>query len=118
MRSLVLPSVFLMLAVASLTCGGGANNDDLLHLRSYDVSPNDFRNYVRELLLTPVGRSTCEGIRGLDAKEVVDVLKSDEPNKDAVLPKGGIRRSGQTAAPEDALTAAKILQEECKRIDR
>jgi hypothetical protein len=117
MKSLVLLLSPLLAALVSLTCGGGASNDDLLHLRSYDISPNDFRDYVRELLLTPTGRSTCEGIRGLDTEEVVDVLKSDDPTKDALLPEGGIRRSGQTAAPEDSLTAAKILQEECKRVD-
>lgn len=88
----------------------------LLHLRSYDILEEDFRDYTRVLLLTPIGASICDGIRGLDAPDVVDVLSSDDPTADAQLPHGAVRRQGQAAWPEDALVAAAILLEECSRI--
>ncbi len=100
-------------------CGGGQDNGssstptaEVLHLRDYDISAEDFRSYIRGVLLRPPGRSVCPYVQWLSNAEIVAELISTNP----IIPAGGVGAAGQTQNPADEDEAAGIAKDECARI--
>ncbi len=119
MRLLLMIGATVALAILA-ACGGGDGGkaeSDLLHLRGYDITEDDWRVYVRGRLLGPGATNFCEGLQGLSAEEVGETIVTvGTPEPGWTPPPGGIPLARETSVPNDRERAAEIIQEECERI--
>lgn len=102
-----------MILIGALTllaaCGGGGDDDRVLHLRTGDYTEAELRAELRAQGFT---EGDCNQLAGLSAEEVQEIMEiawrdgEDDPDKPVV----------QTPDPDDDLRQAEIVLEECDRL--
>jgi ribosomal protein L12E/L44/L45/RPP1/RPP2 len=120
--TLVLFGIAVGLAVAVAGCGGGASSatqgPQLLHLHGFDITPDNMRVAVRSLFIENDPASFCAGIKGLSAPAVVEAAKAAQAAQSTSPspPANSTPVPDQTANPNDDITYAQILIDECNRV--
>jgi len=113
----------IVLGSLAAACGGDGDNgsvptstpdSDVLHLRGYDITVENFRSAIRGFLIGQ-DPTFCDSIRGLSPSEAVDALDQKLqalptnlplPNATPISPQASRNR-------EDEERAAQIAQDEC-----
>jgi hypothetical protein len=86
-------------------------------LDGFNVTPDNYRGYLRVLLLAQGASSFCNGLKGLSAAEFLALpTASSRETPMATPPANWTPVPGQTKNPDDALAAAQILIDECDRV--
>jgi hypothetical protein len=92
--------------------------ENVLHLREYDATEEEFRTYV-QLEFTP---AACRQLEGLSPREVVNVANASDSGGESLWTQYGERVGlrevpGQRADEASMLRAAQIMLEVCERFD-
>jgi hypothetical protein len=105
----------------SIACGsGGGDGEVLLHLRGVDITPENYRVWLRgETIADANGAAElCQSIADLSPSEIVDAVDTARGPGAVGTDMGGKGTAvpDQEGSQADKEVAATILQEECDRI--
>jgi hypothetical protein len=118
MRGFVLGFALTCALAFGVACGGASGSvqaPQILHLRGYDVTPDNFRAAIRAEFIAQDPTAFCSSIKGLSAQAVVDAL-AVPPLPSPSPPANSTAVPGQAQNPADAVTASQIIIDECNRI--